>query len=110
MNFKIFSYIGLFFAIVYRVPQIVHIIKTRKAEDISTYSVHSLNGAYLSFITYLVGTGKIRTEWVLCLYYLIGMVQNLIIVGLKKYYTPPEVDCMSDQQEVQCSIITPPTT
>ena len=86
MNFDIFSYIGLFLATIYRLPQIAKIIKTKKAEDISSYSYLTHNGVYVSFIVYLVGKGKTRSEWVLCLYYAVGMIQNFIIFGLKKYY------------------------
>ena len=86
MNYKIFSYIGLFFALIYRIPQIVKIVKTKKAEDLSSYSYLTHNAVYVNFIVYLVGTGKTQSEWVLCLYYVLGMTQNFIIFGLKQYY------------------------
>ena len=88
MNFDwtIFSYIGLGFAIIYRIPQIRKIYLTKRAEDLSSYSYLTHNGAYLSFIIYLMGTQKTRTEWVLCTYYFIGITQNLLIYGLKKYF------------------------
>lgn len=105
VNFQVFSFIGLFFATVYRIPQIVRIIHTKKADDLSSHSVHALNAAYLSFITYLVGTGKTHTEWVLCLYYVIGMIQNLIIFSLKQYYTSP---VGIDNQQGQIQIPTNP--
>ena len=85
-NWKIFSYTGLFFAIIYRIPQITKIYRTKKADDISSYSYLTHNGAYISFILYLFGTKKEKDEWVLCLYYLIGMSQNLIIYMMKRYY------------------------
>ena len=85
-SWKIFSYIGLFFAVIYRIPQIIKIYKTKKADDLSSYSYLTHNGAYISFILYLFGTHKEGEEWVLCLYYLMGITQNFIIYMLKRYY------------------------
>ena len=86
-NWKLFSYIGLFFAVIYRIPQITKIYRTKKADDISSYSYLTHNGAYISFIIYLFSTGKDREEWVLCLYYVIGMFQNILIYTMKRYYS-----------------------
>ena len=44
------------------------------------------NAVYVSFILYLIGTGKLRDEWVLCSYYMMGISQNLLIFVMKKYY------------------------
>ena len=85
-NWSIFSYTGLFFAIIYRCPQIIKIYKTKKADDLSSYSYITHNGAYISFILYLVGTRN-TGELVLCLYYILGIIQNLLIFGMKLYYT-----------------------
>jgi uncharacterized protein with PQ loop repeat len=84
-TWNIFSYIGLFFAVIYRIPQIIKIYKTKKADDLSSYSYLTHNGAYISFILYLYGTNK-TDEWVLCSYYIMGIIQNLIIFCMKKYY------------------------
>ena len=35
---------------------------------------------------YLIGTGKLWDEWVLCFYYFMGISQNLLIFLLKRYY------------------------
>ena len=86
-DWTVFSYIGLIFAIIYRIPQIVKIVQTKSAADLSSYSYLTHNGAYLCFILYLVGTGKTGSEWVLCFYYFMGIAQNLLIFGLKKYYS-----------------------
>ena len=85
MNWTIFSYTGLFFAVIYRIPQIVKIYQTKKADDLSSYSYLTHNGAYISFILYLFGTRK-TGEWVLCLYYIMGITQNLIIFFMKRHY------------------------
>ena len=34
-----------------------------------------------------------REEWVLCLYYFLGIVQNLVICSLKKYYDNTTTTC-----------------
>ena len=86
MNWTIFSYTGLFFAVIYRIPQIVKIYQTKKADDLSSYSYLTHNGAYISFILYLFGTRK-TGEWVLCLYYIMGITQNLIIFFMKRHYS-----------------------
>ena len=84
-NWNIFSYIGFFFAVIYRIPQIIKIYKTKKADDLSSYSYLTHNGAYISFILYLYGTDK-TDEKILCSYYIMGITQNLIIFSMKKYY------------------------
>ncbi len=86
LGWNIFSYIGLIFAIIYRLPQIHKIYKTRSAEDLSSYSYLTHNGAYISFILYLIGTHKTHSEWVLCTYYFIGITQNLVIYCLKRHF------------------------
>ena len=85
-NWSIFSYIGLFFAIIYRFPQISKIYRTKSAEDLSSYSYLTHNGAYISFILYLVGSGK-TDEWILCLYYFLGLFQNFLIFAMKLFYS-----------------------
>ena len=90
MDWKVFSYIGLFFAVIYRVPQIVKIYRSKSAADLSSYSYLTHNGAYASFILYLVGTGKLWDEWVLCFYYFMGISQNMLIFAMKTYYARAE--------------------
>lgn len=85
INWNIFSYLGLVFAVIYRLPQIIKIYQTKRADDLSSYSYLTHNGAYICFITYLVGSQN-KAEWVLCSYYIMGMVQNLIIFFMKRYY------------------------
>ena len=80
------SYMGLLFAVMYRIPQIVKIRKLKTAKDLSVRSYTLQMAAYLSFLVYLVGASKMREEWVLCLYYVLGIVQNIVICALKKYY------------------------
>ncbi len=93
VSWDVFSYLGLGFALVYRVPQILKIYRNKSAADLSVYSCLTHNGAYVSFIVYLVGSGKQRDEWVLCGYYLLGFSQNVLIYLMKRHY---------DQRQVQC--------
>ena len=78
----LFSYAGLVFAVVYRIPQIIKLVKTRSGGDISaaTFLIH--NGAYFSFIIYLWGSDK--NEPVLLFYYSSGIAQNLLIFYLRE--------------------------
>ena len=91
LSWNIFSYLGLAFAVIYRIPQITKIYCTKKADDISSYAYLTHNGAYISFILYLFGTGKQREEWVLCFYYVMGMAQNLLIYAMKRYYAKSNI-------------------
>jgi len=79
------GYVGLFFATIYRLPQILKIYRTKKGEDVSKKSFILHNCAYISFIFYLL-YGKKDRDYILLIYYFIGITQNIMIVGLKKYY------------------------
>tara|TARA_Y100000590_G_scaffold405520_1_gene493909 strand:- start:546 stop:833 length:288 start_codon:yes stop_codon:yes gene_type:complete len=79
------GYMGVAFATIYRIPQIMKICKTKKGDDVSKKSFLLHNGAYISFILYLI-YGRKEIDTILMVYYVIGMIQNLTIVGLKKYY------------------------
>ena len=82
---EIWGYLGLFFASIYRIPQMIKIYRTKKGEDVSKKSFIMHNCAYISFIFYLT-IEKVELDYVLFIYYLIGMSQNLIIIGMKKHY------------------------
>ena len=84
VNNEIFGYIGLLFAITYRIPQMIKIYKNKKGEDISkkTFILH--NCAYLFFLIYIIR--KKPTDYLILSYYIIGASQNLIIVLMVKYY------------------------
>ena len=47
INNEIFGYIGILFATIYRIPQIIKIYKNKKGEDISTKTFILHNCAYL---------------------------------------------------------------
>ena len=84
-NWDIIGYFGIFFASIYRIPQIIKIYKTKKGEDVSKKSFILHNGAYISFIFYIM-YGKEKKDYILLVYYCIGIIQNIIIISMKKYY------------------------
>ena len=82
---EIFGYLGIIFASIYRIPQMIKIYKNKKGEDVSKKSFIMHNCAYVSYILYLVLEKK-EIDYLLLIYYIIGMTQNLVIIGMKKYY------------------------
>ena len=88
---KLVGYLGLFFATIYRLPQILKIYRTKKGGDVSKKSFLLHNCAYISFIFYLL-YGKKEKDYILLVYYFIGMAQNIIIVILKKYYKTRQLE------------------
>ena len=84
VDYNIFGYIGIIFAMIYRIPQIIKIYKTKKGEDISTKTFILHNCAYLFFFLYIFY--KKPVDYLIFSYYIIGVTQNLIIVIMKKYY------------------------
>jgi|TARA_B100001750_G_C15211598_1_gene448583 uncharacterized protein with PQ loop repeat len=85
------GYLGLFFATIYRLPQILKIYRTKRGGDVSKKSFLLHNCAYISFIFYLL-YGKKEKDYILLVYYFIGMTQNIIIVALKKYYKTRQLE------------------
>ena len=84
MNNIILGYIGLFFAMTYRIPQIKKIYKNKKGDDISkkTCLIHNLSYIFLFFYLF----NKDPYDYLILLYYIIGLLQNLLIISLKIYY------------------------
>jgi uncharacterized protein with PQ loop repeat len=89
VNFEIFGYIGIVFAMTYRIPQIIKIYKNKKGEDISNKTFLLHNCAYIFLLIYI--SNKPPVDYLIISYYIIGMVQNLIVVLLKQYYKKIEV-------------------
>ena len=86
---NILGYIGLFFAFIYRIPQIIKLYNTKKGEDISkkTFILH--NCAYLFLLSYLCNKNKL--DYLLISYYIIGILMNLLIVVMKVYYNKDQI-------------------
>jgi len=85
MTFTWLGYMGVFFAAVYRIPQIVKLYQTKKGEDVSKKSFILHNGAYVSFLLYLC-LNEPPIDFILIGYYCMGIIQNGIIIGMKYYY------------------------
>jgi len=83
-QWEIIGYMGVFFAMIYRFPQISKIYKNKKGEDVSKKMVLLHNCAYVSLFIYLLGKDPI--DYLLISYYCIGIVQNMLIVIMKFYY------------------------
>lgn len=84
MTYNIFGYLGIFCAFIYKFPQIQKIYTTKKASDISkkTYIIH--NCSYICLCIYLMS--KPTIDYLLLIYEISGLCQNLIILSLKLYY------------------------
>ena len=94
-----------FFATIYRIPQIVKIYRTKNATGLSSYSYITHNGAYISFMMYLIGTGQFRNEWVLCSYYFMGISQNILIYIMKKHYAFKKDISNKDNTDIHISVV-----
>ena len=84
MYLQIFGYIGMFFAVIYRLPQIIKLCKTKKGGDISKTSFILQNVAYISLVIYLFS--KDEKDYILISYEFVGLFQNCLIIGLKSLY------------------------
>lgn len=84
VNMDVFGYLGIIFAMIYRIPQIIKIYKNKKGEDISTKTFILHNCAYICLLVYICSKQPI--DYLILSYYIIGMLQNLFIVLLKRHY------------------------
>ncbi len=84
VNWEVFGYLGVVFAMIYRIPQIIKIYKNKKGEDISNKTFILHNCAYLCLLIYI--SNKPTIDYLILSYYIIGIIQNLIIVLMKKHY------------------------
>jgi len=82
------GYLGVFFAMIYRIPQILKLYRTKKGGDISKKSFLLHNGAYVSLILYLT-LSKNKIDYILLGYYSTGLIQNGVIIAMKQYYKRP---------------------
>ena len=96
MTFEWLGYLGVFFAAVYRIPQIIKLYRTKRGSDVSKKSFILHNGAYISLILYL-SLSKNKMDFILIGYYCIGLIQNGLIIAMKQYYKkhsaePPTIE------------------
>jgi uncharacterized protein with PQ loop repeat len=87
-KWEIIGSIGIFCAAIYKIPQIIKIIKTKKGSDLSNkmFILHLL--AYIFLLAYQFGT---YVDSILIAYYIIGMIQTFILIFLKYYYKKRDV-------------------
>ena len=103
-KWEIIGIIGIIFATLYKVPQIIKIIKIKRGDDISNkmFVLHTL--AYIFILTYQFG---IYVDPILISYYFIGISQTLTLIGLKKYYRNNSIDLTDiDSNELHLKTIT----
>lgn len=77
--------IGILFALVYRIPQITKLIRTKKSDNVSKKSFILQSCAYFFLLSY-----TILATWdpILVGYYIIGTLQNITVVYyILKYET-----------------------
>ncbi len=79
------GYMGVFFASIYRIPQIIKLYRTKKGGDVSKKAFILHNAAYAAFISYLL-VDRDEIDYILLSYYFVGVTQNLVIIGMKRYY------------------------
>ena len=84
MTWQVIGYVGMFFAVTYRIPQIMKLCKTKKGGDISKTSFVLQNLAYTSLLTYLLS--KEEKDYILISYEIVGLCQNSLIILLKRRY------------------------
>ena len=73
---------ALIFSLIYRIPQIYTIYRTKKAGDISTYMLIIQNLSYILYILY----GIFIHDWINISTSVISFIQNLIIYFMKRRY------------------------
>ena len=88
MYWEIIGYLGIFFGVIYKVPQILKLCRSKRGEDISKRSFLLQNLAYIAFTIYLFS--KDKNDYILISYEFIGLFQNCLIIGLKIHYKKRE--------------------
>ncbi len=74
---------ALVLSLIYRIPQIVDIYKSKKADDISTWMLIIQNLSYILYIAY----GVFLHDWIYISSSVISFIQNIVIYCMKKYYS-----------------------
>src|SRR3990167_418716 len=70
------------FSLIYRVPQIYKIYKTKSVEDISVWFIHIQNFSYICYVLY--GIGRLDTIYIVSS--AVSFLQNIFISFLRYYY------------------------
>ena len=82
-QWKIVGISGIFFATIYKIPQILKLIKTKQGKDLSNKMFMLHLTAYILLLAYQFGT---NTDNILISYYIIGIIQTSILLFLKYLY------------------------
>jgi uncharacterized protein with PQ loop repeat len=77
-----FGFGGLIFSLLYRIPQIYKMVKTKSVQDISTYVYHVQNISYIFYIIY----GFMISDIVYIVSSFVSVGQNIIVLSLYYYY------------------------
>lgn len=86
MKAEIVGFSALALGLVYRVPQIYKIYRLKSGEDVSEKTLHVQNSSYTLYIVY----GVMKNDVVFIASSAIGIVQNLILLCMKRYYRENE--------------------
>lgn len=78
----IVGFTALTLGLMYRVPQVVKIYRTKKGDDISVRTLHIQNLSYVLYVVY----GVLEKDIIYISSSIVGILQNLLILALKKYY------------------------
>jgi len=84
MDALIIGISALTLGLLYRVPQVYKIYKTKSAEDVSEKTLHIQNASYFLYIAY----GVLLKDPIYISSSIIGILQNITILILKKIYRP----------------------
>jgi uncharacterized protein with PQ loop repeat len=84
VSWDIFGYIAFVIAMIYRIPQILKMYRTKKSDDVSSkmFVLQSISCA--CFIIYLLGIQN--NDILLISYYSIGIFLNIIVCSMKRFY------------------------
>ncbi len=74
---------ALVLSLLYRIPQIYDIYKSKKANDISTMMLIVQNLSYVLYVSY----GIFVHDWIYIASSVISFIQNIIIYFMKRHYS-----------------------
>lgn len=83
-SWNIFGYIAFVTALIYRIPQILKMYRTKKSNDVSAKMFILQSISCIFFIIYLLGSENI--DILLISYYSIGIFLNIIVCAMKRFY------------------------
>ena len=78
----VIGFSGLACSMLYRIPQIYRIWKTKRADDISVWTIHIQNTSYIIYVIY----GLLIYDMVYIISSIVSIIQNVIILGLRWYF------------------------